>query len=91
MKEKLYLCMGSACHRMGANEVLPRVEAYLKLHSLTDQVELVGDFCLGPCKDAIVLKFRDQLMLAGDIHNIDQLLDTHLGGQQNPSKGNRHA
>ena len=54
-----YLCMGSACHQKGVYEVLPKLQKLISSHNLDVTVELKGSFCLGPCTDGIVMKYRD--------------------------------
>ncbi len=71
-KEKLHLCMGSACHQLGVYDVLPKVQALLVEYRLEDKVELKGAFCLGPCTDGVVMKFKDKLIINITADNISQ-------------------
>lgn len=50
------LCMGSACHQFGVYGVLPVLRGLLAESGYSDQVELKGAFCLGPCTEGIVIK-----------------------------------
>jgi len=54
-----YLCMGSACHQKGVYEVLPKLQRLISDNNLDAIVELKGAFCLGPCTDGIIMRYRD--------------------------------
>lgn len=56
----LYLCMGSACHRLGVYDILPRLQALLAAHDLERRIALKGHFCLNNCSEGVVLKFADR-------------------------------
>ena len=68
----LYLCMGSACHQKGVYEVLNMLQELISKNNLDVSVELRGAFCLGPCEDAIILKFKDFYFKKISIGNIEQ-------------------
>ncbi|MBP7653390.1 (2Fe-2S) ferredoxin domain-containing protein [Candidatus Dependentiae bacterium] len=71
-KESLYLCVGSACHHKGAYYVLPKLTELLSKNGFGNKIELKGSFCLGPCTDGIVVKFRDNMILKITPENIEQ-------------------
>lgn len=71
MKENLFLCMGSACHQLGVYEVLPRLQALIQEHQLTDQIELKGSFCLEVCSYGIVMKFQDLSFVSISPQNVE--------------------
>lgn len=58
-KEHVYLCMGSACHQQGSYQVLVKLRELLIRHDLEQKIELKGAFCLGNCRNGIVMKFRE--------------------------------
>ena len=68
----LYICMGSACHQLGVYEVLPILQRLLLQHHINITVELKGAFCLGPCSEGIVLKYRDHLFKRIRPQNIEE-------------------
>jgi len=59
-KKVLQLCMGSGCHQLGVYHVLPQVQNLLTECGLDAMVELKGAFCLGPCRDGVVIRIGDQ-------------------------------
>ncbi|HDM70597.1 MAG TPA: (2Fe-2S) ferredoxin domain-containing protein [Thermotogales bacterium] len=62
MKKNIYVCMGSACHIKGAEEVVKIFMKKLEEHNLKDKVVLKGSFCLGPCLEAVVVKVDDKFI-----------------------------
>lgn len=73
MKDKhvLHICMGSACHQLGAYPVLHRLQELIHEYQLEDQVELKGAFCLGVCARGVALKLDGRLIKDVNAHNID--------------------
>ena len=43
------ICVGSSCHLKGSPEIVALVQQAIEDHGLTDQVTLVGSFCIGKC------------------------------------------
>lgn len=58
-RKTLHMCMGSGCHQLGVYQVLPQIQRLLTECGLDVTVELKGSFCLGPCRDGIVMKVDD--------------------------------
>ena len=68
----LYVCMGSACHQLGVYDVLPKLQELIERYRLDLTVELKGAFCLGPCSDGIVLKYKTMLFTRIRPQNIEE-------------------
>ena len=68
----LYLCMGSACHQLGVYDVLPKLRELIERYRLDLSVELKGAFCLGPCSDGIVLKYKAMFFTRIRPQNIEE-------------------
>ena len=71
-KRALYLCMGSACHQVGASRLLPMVQALLERHNLEQRVELKGAFCLGDCGQGIVMRYGNTAFMGIRPHNVEK-------------------
>ncbi len=71
-REPLIICMGSACHQLGVYDVLPKLKELLHTHHLDDTIELKGGFCLGPCAQGIVMRYRDRLFTGIRPHNVEE-------------------
>lgn len=74
----LYMCMGSACHRLGVPEVLPRVQALLAEHGMSEVITLRGHFCLNNCSEAAVMKFGDRMFEKILPENIDWVFEQEI-------------
>ncbi|HEY3284943.1 MAG TPA: (2Fe-2S) ferredoxin domain-containing protein [Armatimonadota bacterium] len=59
--ESLYLCMGSACHLLGVDEILPKLQALLDTHGLSQRIVMKGHFCLNHCTEGVVARYGDQV------------------------------
>jgi NADH:ubiquinone oxidoreductase subunit E len=77
-KENLFLCMGSACHQLGVYDVLPKLQALIQTHGLTDQVELKGSFCLETCSHGIVMKFHDTCFTNISPQNVEVIFESQI-------------
>jgi len=64
--------MGSACHQLGVYDLLPALERLLDKHSLKASVELDGAFCLGPCRQGIVMQVDETEITGLNLKNIDE-------------------
>jgi len=71
-KEILRLCMGSVCHQLGVYELLPQVRRLLIEYQLEDKVELKGAFCLGPCRDGMVIRLKNKFFTNITVDNMEQ-------------------
>ena len=65
--KRIMICMGSSCFARENRNNLRLIEEFLKSHSLTDSVELVGSLCLGKCGQGPNLKIDDI-----DYHNVTE-------------------
>jgi hypothetical protein len=70
--------MGSACHQLGVYDVLPKLQALIQTHGLTDQVELKGSFCLETCSHGIVMKFHDTCFTNISPQNVEAIFETQI-------------
>ncbi len=59
----LVICMGSACHQMGAFDVVAALTKLLKEHNLQEAVNLKGAFCQGECGKGVVVDFDGRRIL----------------------------
>ena len=47
--KRILICMGSSCFARENRNNLRLIEEFLKQHSLSDSVEIVGSLCMGDC------------------------------------------
>ena len=50
---KITVCIGSSCHIKGSRQVVEQLQSLIHQHSLADQVELGGTFCMGECQQGV--------------------------------------
>ncbi|MDD4294312.1 MAG: redox-sensing transcriptional repressor Rex [Candidatus Omnitrophica bacterium] len=71
-KHELRICMGSACHQLGAFDVLQAMKNFLKQYNVENRVHLKGAFCLGHCAEGIAVTLDDQLIKGVRIENVEE-------------------
>jgi NADH:ubiquinone oxidoreductase subunit E len=76
--EVFYLCMGSACYQKGVHEVLPKLQHLIACNNLDIKVELKGAFCLGPCIDGIVMRYKDIMFTNISPDNIEMKFEKEI-------------
>lgn len=60
------LCVGSSCSVRGSDEFAADLERILEKRGLSDEVRLVGAFCMDQCSKGISVRVEDQQY--GEIH-----------------------
>jgi len=58
---ELKICVGSACHLKGSNEVIDIFKYCVQSRNLTEIVEIKGAFCLGHCTEAVSVCLNDKI------------------------------
>jgi NADH:ubiquinone oxidoreductase subunit E len=57
-KVEIAICLGSSCFSRGNKDVLGRINQYLKMNKLEDQVNFHGKHCVGICAEGPVLEIN---------------------------------
>lgn len=55
------ICVGSSCHVRGSDDVAATLERLIAKEALTNQVELVGAFCMDACSMGVSVRIGEQL------------------------------
>lgn len=50
---RVTICIGSACHLKGSREIVEQLQDLVKVHGITDKVDLNGSFCSGNCVNGV--------------------------------------
>ena len=58
---ELKICVGSACHLKGSNEVIEIFKNCVRSRNVMDKIEIKGAFCLGHCTEAVSVCFNDKI------------------------------
>lgn len=53
---EICICVGSACHVKGSQQIIKRLEQLIKEHNLEEKIIIKGSFCLGKCSDDVSIK-----------------------------------
>ena len=57
----IHLCLGSSCYVRGSDQIAKTLQELIAHHSLQDQVDIVGSFCLEHCSMGVTLQVEDQI------------------------------
>ena len=74
----MYLCMGSACHRLGVAQILPRLQELIVEFKIEEMVHLKGHFCLNNCSEGVIIKVGNKTVERVLPDNVDQVFFNHI-------------
>lgn len=57
----LKICVGSACHLKGSNDVIEIFKHCVQSREVSDIVVIKGSFCLGHCTEAVSVSYNDKI------------------------------
>ena len=57
---KVTICIGSSCHIKGSRRVIERFQELISKYELSDEVELIGTFCMGHCQEGVCVTVDDK-------------------------------
>ncbi len=57
----LKICVGSACHLKGSNDVIEIFKYLVQNRDASDKVVIKAAFCLGHCTEAVSVCFNDKI------------------------------
>lgn len=56
------VCVGSACHLKGSQEIVELLEKAIEEHHLEDDIMLCGSFCMGKCnREGVTVQVDDDV------------------------------
>ena len=58
---KIEICIGSSCHLKGSRQVIEAMKDEVQKRGLSDQVELMGKFCMGNCQHGVSVMMDGQI------------------------------
>ena len=58
---KITVCIGSACHIKGSQEVVEQLQKLIEAENLNDGIELSGTFCTGNCQKGVCVTVDGEL------------------------------
>jgi len=57
----IVICVGSSCHVRGSDQVAETFERLIQERGLTDEVEIVGAFCMEHCSMGVSVRVGDHI------------------------------
>ena len=60
----IYICIGSACHLKGTQDVIEIFKSLVKHYHLEEKLELKAAFCTGHCMEAVAVQRWDGHILS---------------------------
>jgi NADH:ubiquinone oxidoreductase subunit E len=78
----LKICVGSACHLKGSNDVIEIFKYCVRSREVLDKVEIKAAFCLGHCTEAVSVYFNDKIYsinTATAENFFDEVVMKHIG------------
>lgn len=72
------ICIGSACHLKGSEEVIKIFQELIKDYKLENKLELKAAFCTGHCTEAVAVMRWDGKFLALNKYNAKEAFLTEI-------------
>ncbi len=72
------VCVGSSCHVRGSRAVLKRFAEVLQAEGLSEDVALVGSFCLERCSEGVNWKFNEENFSSATVDDAEKTLREKL-------------
>ena len=69
------VCVGSACHLKGSNEVIQALQKLIKENNVSDMIEIKGAFCIGRCMEAVSVNVNDEGLFSLNEDNVDSFFN----------------
>ncbi len=69
------ICVGSACHLKGSQQVIETLQHLVAEKKLENKVELKAGFCLGKCAEGVTIKADDEIICNVTPENIAEIFD----------------
>lgn len=73
------ICVGSACHIKGSQQVVEKFQAAIEKYSLEGEVVLTGSFCAGKCnREGVTVKINDDIHTGITKDNFDSFFKENI-------------
>ena len=70
---EIKVCVGSSCHLKGSTEIVKSLQSLIEKHRLSQEITLVGSFCMGRCQEPDVTIMIDSAPYKTSPAGIDDL------------------
>lgn len=73
------VCVGSACHLKGSQDIIEMLQGAVEKHHLEDDVVLTGSFCIGKCnRVGVTVQVNDDVHVGVTKENFNEFFREHI-------------
>jgi NADH:ubiquinone oxidoreductase subunit E len=73
------VCVGSACHLKGSQEIVELFEKAIEENHLEDDIMLCGSFCMGKCnRTGVTVQINDDVHVGITTENFREFFKTNV-------------
>ena len=73
------ICVGSACHLKGSQDIVELMQKAIVDHRLDDEVVLTGSFCIGKCnRTGVTVQVNDDVHVGVTRENFNEFFKTNI-------------
>lgn len=73
------VCVGSACHLKGSQDIIEMLQKAVEKHHLEDDVVLTGSFCIGKCnRVGVTVQVNDDVHVGVTKENFNEFFREHI-------------
>ena len=73
------VCVGSACHLKGSQDIIEMLQKAVEKHHLEDDVVLTGSFCIGKCnRVGVTVQANDDVHIGVTKENFNEFFREHI-------------
>ena len=73
------VCVGSACHLKGSQDIIEMLQSAVAKHRLEDDVVLTGSFCIGKCnRVGVTVQVNDDIHVGVTREGFNEFFQTHI-------------
>ena len=75
----IQVCVGSACHLKGSQEIVELLQKAVKDYNLEDEVVLSGSFCMGKCnREGVSVQINDDIHVGVTPQNFKEFFNKNI-------------
>ena len=75
----IQVCVGSSCHLKGSPEIVDLLQNAIEEHKLSEDVTLVGSFCIGKCnRVGVTVQVGDDIHTGITRENFNEFLQDKI-------------
>ena len=73
------ICVGSACHLKGSQQIVEMMQQAIETHGIADEVVLTGSFCIGKCnREGVTVQVNDDVFVGVTRESFGEFFKTNI-------------